>query len=323
MDQLSYCINYNRLRQAGTLLPVLAMGLSPVWSADRPTTADSTTQRSFSSRPVRAVTPPTVQPTDTKPAPVRTAQIDSHGRYPFGQFRGGYRYPFSYPYYRYGGSRHYPYSSRVYPFGVGPYGPYGSNYGGYSGNAYDPNGYTGPSVNGPALPDAPPATPPDDDARPARAALPAISAPTSRRAKQSRGGCRVGFHLVKTQEPALEVPPVAVGPAPYFRGNPLNAAAGYPFYNFGSPYLYSAYPFGSFGNSLSFGPNRFLFGFGMFPLPPYYDYPDGLLSDSGLIQSPVRGANSLPPRPQLRARVSDPRRSLPGSRALRRLVDST
>jgi hypothetical protein len=35
------------------------------------------------------------------PTEFRTAQIDSHGRYPFGQYLGGYRYPFGYPYYRY------------------------------------------------------------------------------------------------------------------------------------------------------------------------------------------------------------------------------
>src|SRR5512146_2069319 len=96
-----------RIKQAMALLPILALETS-LSLADEQAPGERT--------------------------PVRTAQIDSHGRYPFGQFRGGYRYPFSYPYYRYGGSRHYPYSSRFYPFGVGPYGPYGSNYGGYSGN---------------------------------------------------------------------------------------------------------------------------------------------------------------------------------------------
>src|SRR5689334_22701109 len=65
-------------------------------------------------------------PTHAQP---QLAQIDSHGRYPFGQFLGGYRYPFNYPYYRY--------TPRRYSFGNGPYGPYGSNYGGYySGNRY-------------------------------------------------------------------------------------------------------------------------------------------------------------------------------------------
>jgi len=243
-----------RYRQAIALLPALVLGISPSLA-------------------------------EVKQAPVRTVQIDSHGRYPFGQFRGGYRYPFSYPYYRYGGPRHYPYSSRLYPFGVGPYGPYGSNYGGYSGNAYDPQVYGRPSPAepsfgpsaGPAMPDAPPAPPAADDAGPRKIAPPANAAPSADSAPRS---AQPQENSVKAESgsgptvnvfPVPEMLPALRGPVGYFGGYPTSGG-------FGLPYTYGVNPFGYFGNTFYFGTP--FFGFGMAPPQPYY-YFDGPPSVSG------------------------------------------
>src|SRR5437879_8646756 len=125
------------IRRLLLLLVLSGFALAPsVWAGGSASSGNSDTSRS-------ALRPQT---------PVRLVQLDSRGRYPFGQNLGGYRYPFSYPYYRYG--------PRQYPFGNGPYGPYGSNYGGYTGNKYDPGVYGRP------LPPAPP--PPPDAALPPR-----------------------------------------------------------------------------------------------------------------------------------------------------------
>lgn len=176
-----------------------------------------------------------------EPAPqnsTRLAQLDSHGRYPFGMYRGGYRYPFSYPYYRY-------YGSRVYPFGNGPYGPYGSNYGGYTGNAFDRGVY---GTRG--LPDAPaPPRPGADDAS----------------------------DVATAGAVPLPVQPVPLAaqyygePIPYSGGSPFNPS-------YGGGQLYRVYPYGYGFNNLWFGQNQLIHGFGYYPTSIYsyfYGPPSG------------------------------------------------
>lgn len=235
-------------RQAIVLLFGLALGLSPVWAGERAPAAGSTAQRSVSARRVQAAASGTAQSPEPARAPVRVAQLDSHGRYPFGQFRGGYRYPFSYPYYRYGGSR-------GYPFGVGPYGPYGSNYGGYSGNAYDPRVYSRPPSDGRPLPDEPPAPPPADPAPPARA--------PQHNPAEAEDGRASSLHA----RPAPNAAQAYGDPVLYFGGNPNNPTYG------GAP-AFRAYPFGYYGNGMWFGQNRAPHGFGHYPTQVYND-PDG------------------------------------------------
>ena len=271
----------NRLRHSLALLPVLALGMPAVWADERAPAAGSP-PRSYAARPIQVAAPVTVQhqeakplpvrpvpvqPTPVRPVPVQTVQLDSHGRYPFGQFRGGYRYPFSYPYYRYGGPRHYPYS-----FGVGPYGPYGSNYGGYSGNAYDPQVYGRPSPSGPSLPDAPPAPPSDDPAPSANVTPPA------NRDQQPR--------VPQSDPAAVEVVP---DPRVPLRPGPTESPAnGWRPSNFGFIPLgliyggapsFGAYPFGTY-NSVWFGQNPLSGGIGLYQ-PQGYGDPYGPPSGPG------------------------------------------
>lgn len=243
---------YNCSQQAFALLAALAMAVSTVSAEDRAAPARAEAQRLLPARTIQAAAPAPAQLRDARQSPVRTtqpvrtAQIDSHGRYPFGQFRGGYRYPFSYPYYRYGGSRHYP-------FGVGPYGPYGSNYGGYSGNAYEPRVYGRPPFDGRPLSDAPPAPAPGDPAPPAQVE-------PSPRAQQDNPAAM-------EQGPA--VPGVQTPPAPTYGqayGDPISAIGGSPYSpTYGGAHAYGTYPAGSFGNNMWFGNNRLIQGFGYYP----------------------------------------------------------
>jgi hypothetical protein len=178
--------------------------------------------------------------------PVRLAQIDSHGRYPFGMYRGGYRYPFSYPYYRY-------YSNRQYPFGNGPYGPYGSNYGGYTGNSYDRGVY---GTRG--LPDAP--APPPDRAAPPRPREEADS------------------DVADAGAVPLPVQPVPL--AAQYYGEPIPYSGGSPFNpSYGGGQLYRIYPYGYGFNNLWFGQNQLIHGFGYYPMQNYsyfYGPPSGM-----------------------------------------------
>jgi hypothetical protein len=177
---------------------------------------------------------------------VPLAQLDSHGRYPFGMYRGGYRYPFSYPYYRY-------YSSRQYPFGNGPYGPYGSNYGGYSGNAYDRGVY---GTRG--LPDAP--APPPDRAAPPR--------------PREEGDSDVA------DAGAVPLPVQPVPLAAQYYGEPIPYSGGSPFNpSYGGGQLYRIYPYGYGFNNLWFGQNQLIQGFGYYPTQNYsyfYGPPSGM-----------------------------------------------
>ncbi len=263
------------------LLTGMVVALSPVWAGDRPPAAGSGVPRSYPARPIRPSAPSSAQPREAKEPPIRTAQIDSHGRYPFGQFRGGYRYPFNYPYYRYGAPRHYPFSSRIYPFGVGPYGPYGSNYGGYSGNAYDPNVYGQPPANGPALPDAPPAPPAEDEQPPAKAAPGAQSRPGNPAEAEVAAGPVMYPGPAPGYPGAATVPPAVVtGQIPSFNSY-INAGWGGPFYGFSGQGFLGGYPFGFYGNNIWFAQNRLLYGFGWLPPQPYYDLPDGTAYGAG------------------------------------------
>jgi len=191
--------------------------------------------------------------TAARQAPARLAQVDSHGRYPFGQFRGGYRYPFSYPYYRYG--------PRHYPFGNGPYGPYGSNYGGYSGNAYDPGVYGTPvpdtrrGARVPRPPDAPPAEPEEK--------------PEEREEAPPEKPARAGGIYGRPLRDAVQ----GYGdPLPYYGGNPFN-----PSYAGGQ--LFRAFPFGYYSNDMWFGSNHLIRGFGYYPTQNwsyFYGPPSGM-----------------------------------------------
>lgn len=262
----------NRVPQALALFSALVLGVTAVSADERVPAAGSTAPRSYAPRPVQAVRAATAQSharqepnaAAARPAPVQMAQIDSHGRYPFGQFRGGYRYPFSYPYYRYGGPRHFPYS-----FGVGPYGPYGSNYGGYSGNAYDPYVYGRPLPNGPSVPDAPPAAPPADSEPPASVKPPVDRAPQADHGPQSNSPQSNPADAEVAPGPSLLALPVPTetqaygGPPAYVTRNPLGLI-------YGSAPAYGTYPFGFYNNAW-FGQNPLIGGFGVFQPQLYGD----------------------------------------------------
>jgi hypothetical protein len=184
-------------------------------------------------------------------APARLAQLDSHGRYPFGQYLGGYRYPFSYPYYRN--------SPRRYPFGNGPYGPYGPNYGGYySGNRYDAGVYGRP------LPDAPP--PPPDVAPP-----PQPEGVPPPRPRDDKPGAE---DAAAASSPLRPVPNAAQGygePVPYSGGSMFN-----PSYGGGQLYRSDAYRYCI--DDMWFGQNHLIQGFGYYPTRNYsyfYGPPSG------------------------------------------------
>lgn len=262
LDQLPYYNNQTRLRQALALLPALAIGLPPLCAGERAPAAGFTLQRSFSARLVQASAPAIAQPRESNPAPLRTAQIDSHGRYPFGQFLGGYRYPYSYPYYRYGGPRHYPYS-----FGVGPYGPYGSNYGGYSGSAYDPRVYGRPLPDGAPLPDAPPAPPPVNPAPPGNIAPPA-RAPQNEPAEANEG-----------PGPAVPARPIPNEGQSY--GDPIPSFGASPYdQTYGRGQTFAVNPMGFYDTNMWFGQNRLIQGFGYYPMQ-IFNFPYGPPSGPG------------------------------------------
>ncbi|HEY3967986.1 MAG TPA: hypothetical protein VGM05_25715 [Planctomycetaceae bacterium] len=213
---------------------------------------------SIPAAPRKAATVGTVPAPPTPAPPVRVA---SNGRYPAGQFLGGYRNPFGYHYYRYG--------PRRYPFGNGPYGPYDSNYGGYSGNRY------APGVNGRLLPRMllDPAAPPDPQAPPdpdAPPALPIAPAPP---------GATIRAPL------AVPVPPALAQPIP---GGPVQAVpnanmgfgdpapyVGNPMYNpsYGNGRFYGMHPFGFTNNPMWYGHNGHIPIFNAFPTHNYpYSY---------------------------------------------------
>ena len=222
-------------------------------------------------------------------APVRTAQIDSHGRYPFGMFRGGYRYPFSYPYYRY----HLP---RQYPFANGPYGPYPPNYGGYSGNMYDRWVYPRPRVVPPPVRQGPPATgveppePPDpNEPEPAGQSPPAAAPgaavqPTPQPDQQAAppGAADVlprrADGSINPYDPSIYSNPHLYSddcwgdPSdPYDMGNPYGP-------NMGGTLYYGAFPYGIYQDSMWFFGGRGIMGFGYYPQRNYsyfYGPPSG------------------------------------------------
>jgi hypothetical protein len=216
-----------------TILTLLVLACAP--GAARAIAADNDLVPSRRANPIVPATQ----------APARSAQIDSHGRYPFGMYRGGYRYPFSYPYYRY-------YSNRQYPFGNGPYGPYGSNYGGYTGNSYDRGVY---GTRG--LPDAP--APPPDRAAPPRPREDDESADTE--------SVAIPIRPVPTTVPM----PIYGELVPYSGGSPFNPS-------YGAAQLYSGYPFGYGMTNMWFGQNHLIQGFGYYPTQTYgyfYGPPSG------------------------------------------------
>jgi hypothetical protein len=244
-----------RLRQAVVALSGLAMELSPVWADETFPATRATPHRSVSVDAIHSVALRPNHSPGAAHAPARIAPIDSRGRYPFGQFRGGYRYPFSYPYYRYGGSR-------LYPFGVGPYGPYGSNYGGYSGNAYDPRVYALPVPDDRPAPDALPPAPPADPAPAARPLQDRSSEPD----EVSGPSVPVG--------PVPNAVQVYGNPIPYFGGDPFHPA-------YGGAQAFQTYPFGYSGDSMWFGPNRAAYGGFGYYRPTLYIDPVGPPSGQG------------------------------------------
>src|SRR5260221_9138201 len=237
------------LRIGLTLLAALTAALSPARADEGSPTTRHWPLRSVATRPAQAAASAPAQPREVKAPAVRMAQLASHGRYPFGQFRGGYRYPYSYPYYRYGRAGH-----SLYPFGVGPYGPYGSNYGGSSGNAYDPRAYGRPPSDGQALPDAP-------------AAPPAAAVPSARVHQYAPAEIEQGPALSVQSQPAPADAQAYGEPPLYFGGSPFSPT-------FGSARAYGAYPFGYFGNNMWFGNHRLIQGFGNYPAQ-VYNYPYG------------------------------------------------
>lgn len=189
-------------------------------------------------------------------APVQRAQLSSNGRYPFGQFLGGYRYPFNYPYYRY--------TPRRYSFGNGPYGPYGSNYGGYySGNRYDPDVYGRP------LPPAPPAPPADEGVAP----------PAAARAASPPECADIEVPLA----PPVAGPGLGPPPVPHVSqtfGDPLNYYRMNPFNNtYGAGQYFAGFPFGYYVDDVWFGTDRLIYGMGWYPNRNYsyfYGPPSGM-----------------------------------------------
>ncbi len=190
-----------------------------------------------------------------RPVEAPPVRIASNGRYPAGQFLGGYRNPFGYHYYRYG--------PRRYPGGNGPYGPYDSNYGGYSGNRYDPgvNGRLLPRMlldpDAPPDPEAPPAPPlaPAPPGAPIRAPL-AVPVPPAL-AQPLPGG------------PVQAVPNANMGygdPAPY-SGSPMYSPS------YGSSRFYGTFPHGYTNNDMWYGHNGRIPVFNSFPTHNYpYSY---------------------------------------------------
>jgi hypothetical protein len=233
--------------------------------------ARSPAARSPASRPAAVVASERARLAASNRTEVQLAQIDSHGRYPFGQYLGGYRYPFSYPYYRY--------TPRRYPFGNGPYGPYGPNYGGYySGNRYDPDVYGRP------LPPAPPAPPADEEQAPAeprgarRAAPPAPPGGIPAEPPQV-GNVIVGPALPPpVAGPSLDAQPVPHvsqtfgDPVHYYRMNPFNNT-------YGAGQYFAGFPFGYYVDDMWFGPDRLIYGMGWYPNRNYsyfYGPPSGM-----------------------------------------------
>lgn len=206
--------------------------------------------------PMSSVRPSQSQPkvaTNSSRPPIRQAQLDSHGRYPFGQNFGGYRYPFSYPYYR---NR-----PRHYPFGVGPYGPYGSNYGGYSGNAYDPDVYGSP------VPGLAPAAPPDAAPAPLPGSPPAVRAPVPSPVVQPGASDVARGEKMLDSGMQAQLTPSVQGPA---YGEPEQFPGGSPFNpGYGHAQTFRAFPFGHYGDQQWFGPHSLIYGFGHYPNPNY------------------------------------------------------
>lgn len=252
-------------------LLLIAVAALSVRADERAPGARAAPARTYDPRPVRisaaerAGTQVAMGP-HVRSAPVRNSPVNFNGRYPFGQFHGGYRYPFNYPYYHY--------TPRQYPFGNGPYGPYGSNPGGYyTGNRYDPGVYGRPLPPAPAPPAAgqpvaPPAPPPADepDAPPARKARPPAAAPDADEGAPP-----------EVTGPSLHARPVpnpaqAWGdPVPYYGGNPFNNT-------YGAAQAFAGFPFGYYVDDMWFGRDRLIYGMGWYPNRNYnyfYGPPSG------------------------------------------------
>ncbi len=234
-----------KTRLTWTILPVLALAITglPCQSDERTIPVPQRVDRSAAMRQT----------------PTQPVQLDSHGRYPFGMYRGGYRYPFSYPYYRYG--------PRQYPMSTGTNGPYASNYGGYTGNRNSTGIYGSQPLADAPLP--PPDAPhPLTDAPP-----PPPDAPPAQRPNQIAG--IDPENDVGSQVHARPTPNAAQGygdPVPYFGGNPFNPT-------YGSAQLYRAFPFGYHSLDMWFGHDRLIRGFGYYPNQNYsyfYGPPSGM-----------------------------------------------
>src|SRR5437773_986908 len=78
------------LRIGLALLAALTAGLSPARADEGSPTTRHSPLRSVATRPAQTAASAPAQSREVKAATVRTAQLDSHGRYPFGQIRGGY-----------------------------------------------------------------------------------------------------------------------------------------------------------------------------------------------------------------------------------------